>query len=211
MGKLASGTMSRVTNNIMSFYYAKDPNISIGKLNYKMRMRNPIQEAIKWYREKDKVLRDISPMHNLFSKKIEKEINTYSGAGKNMLITVMISKASGLKVSGPPRKIAPYIYYQFYNFDDHFSDVTYGENPTFSVVDKFNVIYDSTFHDYLENQYLEILVLDNSNALEVQVNQNNKERREVMLKIDLLPMTNDPFCVDITKFSRKRISLRKRL
>jgi len=181
-GKITTGTISRVTQNVMSIFYAKDPNISIGKIHYKMRMRQPILEAIKWYREKDKVLREISPMHDLFSKKIEKELNNYGGGdGKTMLVTVMISKAANLKVSGPPRKISPYIYYQFYKFDDHYSETTYGENPTFSLVDKYNVIYDATFHDYIENQFLELVVLDDSNALEVQISPDNKNQGSVNL------------------------------
>lgn len=203
-GKLTQGTVSRVTQNVVSIFYDKDQNISIGKIHYKMRMRHPILEAIKWYREKDKVLREISPMHDLFSKKIEKEMKNYGGGdGKTMLVTIMISKAVNLKVSGPPRKISPYIYYQFYKFEDHYSETTYGENPTFSLVDKYNVIYDSTFHEYIENQYLELVILDDSNALEVQINPDTKNTGSV----NLINNKDEDDLIGITRINLKDLSI----
>ncbi len=197
--KMATGMISRVVHGAMSIFYDKDPNISIGKIHYKMRMRNPILETIKFYREKDKVLREISPMHDLFSKKVEKEIAQLGGEGKNMLVTIMISKAANLKVSGPLRKIAPYLYYQFYKFDDHYSDSTYGENPTFGLVDKYNVIYDNTFHTYIENQYLEILVLDDSNALEVQVSADANN----MGSVNLIDNKDEDDLIGVVKINLK--------
>lgn len=178
-----NNNLTRVINNVTTIYYGKDPTLKIGTLHYKMRMRQPILEVIKWYREKNQMLREISPIHDVTMKRVEKEIiylNTYT-KGKIMSITILITKCENLKISGPPRKIMPYLYYQFYKFDDHYSKSIPGIDPLFQDIEKYDVVYDKTFHDYIEKEYLEIMLLDDSRALEVEMKQDENKNNLVSL------------------------------
>jgi hypothetical protein len=174
---LHGGMLSRVVNNVCTVYYARDASIMIGSIHYKMRMRKPILELIKWHKEKNQIIREISPIHDIMMKQVEKDlmaVNNYT-KGKVMGITVLLTKALGLKLAGPPRKLMPYIYYQFYKFDEHFTKTAFGTDPLFQDVKKYEVVYDNAFHEYVMYQNLEILVMDDSRQLEVEMknNQNN--------------------------------------
>lgn len=175
--------LTRVINNVCTIYYAKDPTLKIGTIHYKMRMRQPILEVIKWYREKNQMLRQISPLHDVTMKRVENEIVNLKdyAQGKVMAVTILITKCINLKISGPPRKIMPYIYYQFYKFDDHYSKTMNGTDPLFQDVEKFDVVYDKTFHDYIEKESLEIMILDDSRALEVEMRQDENKNHLVNL------------------------------
>ena len=41
-----------VINMILYIVSIKDPQVRIGQFKYKMRMRKPMNEALRWYREK---------------------------------------------------------------------------------------------------------------------------------------------------------------
>lgn len=174
---------SRVVNNVCSIYYAKDTSLLVGTIHYKMRMRNPLLETVKWYKERNQLIRDISPVHDVTMKKVEKELLTLDkfSKGKVMAVTILITKAINIKVSGSPRKIMPYIYYQFYKFDEHFTKTTFGNDPLFQDVEKFDVVYDSNFHDYVNKESIQFIILDDSRALEVQMQQDENKTNSVNL------------------------------
>jgi len=183
-GAINLSNLTRVINNVSSIYYARDQTLKIGTIHYKMRMRQPILEVIKWYREKNQMLREISPIHDVTMKRVEKEIanlDNFYTKGKIMSVTILITKCINLKISGPPRKIMPYIYYQFYKFDDHYSKTMNGPDPLYQDVQKFDVVYDKTFHNYIEKENLEIMILDDSRALEVEMRQDENKNNLVNL------------------------------
>ncbi len=179
----ALNNLTRVINSVCTIYYARDPTLKIGTIHYKMRMRQPILEVIKWYREKNQMLREISPIHDINMKRIERDIVDLAqhANGKIMDVSILVTKAQNLKITGPPRKIMPYLYYQFYKFDDHYSKTLLGVDPLFQDIQKFNVVYDKTFHDYIEREYLEIMVLDDERALEVEMRQDENKNNLVNL------------------------------
>ena len=116
-------------------------------------------------------------------KKVEKELismNNYS-KGKVMSVTILITKAIGLKVTGAPRKISPYVYYQFFKFDDHFTDTMVGNDPLLQDVMKYDVVYDNSFHDYIEKEAIQFYVLDNSRPLQVEMTNGENKTNSVNL------------------------------
>jgi hypothetical protein len=185
LDKLTSNnsSLTRVVNNVCTIKYVRDQSIMIGHVHYKMRIRKPILEIIKWFKDKNQIIREISPVQDVMMKKVEKELmnlGNYS-KGKVMSVSVLLTKAIHLKTTGPPRKIMPYAYYQFYKFDAHFTKTGFGNDPLFSDVQKFDVVYDNMFHEYVNNGCLEIIILDDSRALEVQMKQENATTNTVNL------------------------------
>lgn len=175
--------LTRVIKNVCSLYYSKDNNLLIGSVHYKMRMRSPLLETIKWYRERNIMIREMSPVHDVMMKKVEKELiqtNNFT-KGKIMSVTILISKGVNLKLSGAPRKMMPYVYYQFFKFDEHFTKTAYGPDALFQDVQKYDVVYDTSFHDYIEKDFIEFMVLDDSRALEVEMKRDENKTNSVNL------------------------------
>jgi len=168
---------SRVINNVCQIFYVKDDKMVVGNLHYKMRMRQPLTEIIKWYREKEQMIKELSPVEEVLSKKVEKDFALHqigTSQGKTMQVTILISKGMNLKLSGPPRGINPYVFYQFYKYDEHYTVTANSTDPLFDDVERYDVVYDTQFHEYIENSSLEFFVLDNSRSLEVKFDKSSK-------------------------------------
>ena len=168
-------TNSRVINNVCSIYYINDNSLKVASIHYKMRMRSPLSEILKWYYEQNKYIRNVSPVQNVALQESEATITKYKNfGGKVYEIKILITKANGLSVSGPPRRIMPYFYYKFYKENERYSKVSQGNNPEFQDVASFTAIYDVALHDYLEKEMLNVYLFDSSKPIEVDV--SNKEQ-----------------------------------
>ena len=63
----------------------------------------------------------------------------------------------------------PYFYYKFYDEFEKFSAIQEGLNPQFQDVSSFTVIFNSQFHEYIENESLHVYLFDSANPIEVDV------------------------------------------
>ena len=168
-------TNTRVINSICSLYFIEDQNLKIGSIHYKLRMRKPISEVLKNYRESNKFIREINPVQDLKYKNAEKIMEEYKNfGGKVYNVKVLITKANGLIVSGPPRRISPFFYYTFYKDQERYSNISSGNDPQFQDVATFTQIYDKAFHEYIENETLNVYIFDSMNPIEVDI--SNKEQ-----------------------------------
>ena len=168
-------TNSRVINNVCSIYYIQEPSLKIASIHYKMRMRSPISEVLKWYHEQNKYIREINPVQNVLVENATKTMTTYSPVGGKVYeVKILITKAVDLIVSGPPRKILPYFYYKFYKEYERYSSVAQGNSPQFEDVSSFTVLYDPSLHDYIEKDNLNVYLFDSSDPIEVDI--SNKDQ-----------------------------------
>jgi len=102
----------------------------VGRLLYKMRMRKPLDEAVKWFNQSKQLSHQRNP---LYSSK---------GAMKFKNITIKVEHASNLKhthdvYSG--QTMRPYFSYCFYSFPDVYSATLDGKNPNFGSVKHYEV------------------------------------------------------------------------
>ena len=180
---------SNIVNNICNLYYKEDTTILIGHISYKMRLRKSIIDTIKFYNEKMNLINNISNNQNLINKKAENNINYINynskNSGKAIQVTIMITQLCNLVVSGPPHEILPYIWYQFYKNEEHFSKTLSGNNPMVEDSKVYNVIYDNEFDDYIQNGQISFMILDDNRALEVKIKENNTDRNK-NLGVDLV-------------------------
>lgn len=87
-----------------------------------MRMRKPISEAMRFYREKNEIA-------NMTAQGKLQDVDIKS---RKKLITIQIVGAKDIKVKySGISKIAPFFYYQFYTFDERYSSTSTGDNPIF--------------------------------------------------------------------------------
>lgn len=160
--KLTPGSKSSVINSSGYVVSEKDPSRKIGMIWFKLWMRKTLSEALKWYKEK------IS-LDAINSEKIVSNMQTTTtGAAsatanlKNVVITVLDCKGLVSKLSKNP---IPFFYYQFFNFDEHYSQTLNGANPIFNDEMTYEVkTNDPQFKDYLQTG-LEIYVFDDNAPL----------------------------------------------
>lgn len=123
-------------------------------------MRKTLSEALKWYKEK-------SQLEAINSEKIvenmqSKGTTTATQNLKNVTITVLDCKGLVSKLSKNP---IPFFYYQFYNFDEHYSQTLNGSNPIFNDEMTYEVkVTDPSFKDFLQTGF-EIYIFDDNAPL----------------------------------------------
>ena len=162
---------TRVINSIASLYYISDPNLKIASIHYKMRMRKPLIETLKWYQAQTQFIKEKNPVHDLLITKAEQKIKNYDYlGGKYYDVKILINKAVGIVINNPGRKITPYFYYKFYNNGEKYSQISSGTNPIFEDVSSFKVNYNKDFVNYVEKENLNIYIFDSMNPIEIDIN-----------------------------------------
>ena len=171
----SSQSSTRVINSVVSLYYISDPNLKIASIHYKMRMRKPLLETLKWYNAQNQFIRENNPVHDLLITKAEQNIKKYEYlGGKFYEVKILINKAVGILVNNPRAKIRPYFYYKFYNNGEKYSQISSGNNPIFEDVSSFRVSYNKDFINYIEKENLSVYIFDSMNPIEIDINDPNQ-------------------------------------
>ena len=164
---------SRVISSQVDIFYDKDDKLKIATLYYKMRMRKPLSEAIKWYHEKEQFEDKKDIEREILKSKVEQNINEYKSlGGRAYQVKILVTKAIDLIINGPARRIAPYFYYKFYKKGEHYSEVSEGNNPQFEDVATFNEIVNEDFLEYIQKNSLNIYIFDSMNNIELDVTED---------------------------------------
>ena len=171
----SSQSSTRVINSIVSLYFISDPNLKVASIHYKMRMRKPLIETLKWYNAQSQFIRENNPVHDLLITKAEENIRNYDNlGGKFYEVKILINKAVNIIVNNPRAKIRPYFYYKFYNNGEKYSQISSGNNPIFEDVSSFKVNYNKDLINYLEKENLSIYIFDSMNPIEIDINDPNQ-------------------------------------
>lgn len=146
------GMKSPIITGLININSSANPSLRIGMIKYKMRMRKSLNEALRWFREKH----DLNTA--MRSKKVTQQyLNT-------KIIAIQIVRCTDLhsKNAKHPDKIQPFIYYNFYKFDEYYSKSSSGPNPEFNDIKTYSTEIDEKFKNYTEEKTFEIHVLDDS-------------------------------------------------
>ena len=135
------------------------PDIGIGVIKYKLRMRHPISEAIRWFKEKHDLLRSDNLMRESKAK--------FDQISKRRIINILIKNCEGISSQASKKKaLSVFVYYQFYTCQDHYSKSSSGNNPIFEDSHSYEIIFNNAFLSYIESTQLEMLIFDESTSLE---------------------------------------------
>jgi len=100
---------------------SQNSDASLGTLRIKMRMRKPIQDAMRFHRD----MTDVKNTTRAATGKVD--------PSAKQLVTIQVAQCKNLSVPyGDASKIAPFFYYQFFTFDERYSQTSAGPNPNFS-------------------------------------------------------------------------------
>ncbi|KAI9206067.1 uncharacterized protein BJ171DRAFT_498571 [Polychytrium aggregatum] len=142
-------------------YYADivssvDNKTILGKLEYSLRARIPMVDAIRAFKERIVAL-NLTTVHD----ETENSKRFMSRTNMNELL-VRIVRCTGLK--GPPnRSPAPYVTFRLYSYDDVSTEtIASTHNPLFNFVRLFPMPMNLDVHNYLRSEYLDLFVLDDN-------------------------------------------------
>ena len=168
---------TRVINSEVEIYHNKNMGLKVATLYYKMRMRKPLSEVLKWYHEQNQLYEEKDQMQEALKSKAEETLNEYTNlGGKAYEVKILINKAKNLIIDGPARRISPYFYYNFYKNGERYSKVCSGNNPQFEDTASFNEIYNKELIDYLEKESLKVYIFDSMNPMEVDMASEDEVR-----------------------------------
>lgn len=151
----------KVISSMVDVMSSANTDVSIGRLKYKLRLRNTFTQAIKFYNE-----RKIAE-----GRKIEQAQN--KSKVKNLFIEII--ECDHLSRDGiNSDNLKPFCYYQFHKFDEHYTIASAGSNPRFDDTSKYEVAYTPDFVNYLDSNTLDIIILDDSAPLNQQDDTESK-------------------------------------
>lgn len=170
------------TTEIMS---ASDPNVVIGKIKYKMRLRNAFHQAIKFYHERK-------------AAEVRQDKRETLKA-KYKCLSLEIIECKDLFCRGTdPTMVKPFCYYQFYTFDEHCTIVSSGSNPRFDDIQNYKVAFKSELIEYLDKNELEVTILDDAAPLSDAEEKKVKDEDRDVIGMAKIPLKMIPFSRDLS-------------
>lgn len=139
---------SMTVNSMVDVMSYQNEDIRIGQIKFKMRMRKKIDIALKWFQENNAIKGRDRDGEEKTSKRV---------------VNVSIVECRDLvSKQGDPSQIAPFCYYQFYTFDDHYSSTSAGSNPRFDDMQTYQVEMNDKFKSFASRETLDIHVFDDN-------------------------------------------------
>lgn len=148
-----TGVVEAMSTYISNF----DGKTSVGTQNYKMRMRYPLSEAMRWYREKEEIVELANPKQFALDT-----IYSYSGPTKSRVLTISVFRCMGLKGQVYPGNLRPFIYFQFFTEPESYSNLAVGPDPVYDSTFTYNLTTTPDLKKYLDTESLEIIVFDDN-------------------------------------------------
>lgn len=143
---------------------ANNEEIRIGKIFYRMRPRKPLDEAIKWYKQKQLVKNEKTVDFTKSNK--NKTVASEEIVNKKQVVEIEVRSASNLRISGSSNPYAqnmmkPFFTYDFFQFSAD-SAVVLGTDPAFNDKRRFEVEVTPEFLNYMEKTVFKIDFIDES-------------------------------------------------
>ncbi|XP_053497206.1 protein fantom isoform X3 [Ictalurus furcatus] len=133
-----------------------------GTLDYWLRLRVPMEQAIRLYKERDKALGYLSSSGKDQSQASTSHLSSFSSKDGNLNdLYITIRRCSKLKSRGPHIQPNPYVIYKLYDFPDHDTPIIPSTNePQFEDHMTFPMSMNSDLDAYLKAETLTLYVFD---------------------------------------------------
>ncbi|XP_036431858.1 protein fantom isoform X2 [Colossoma macropomum] len=135
---------------------------AFGTLDYWLRLRVPIEQAIRLYKERAKALGFLSSSLRDQSQASTAPVPSTSFKDGNLNeLNVIIRCCSNLKPRGPHTQPSPYVIYKLYDFPDHDTPIiTSTSEPQFEDHMTFPIMMNADLDVYLRAEALTLYVFD---------------------------------------------------
>jgi hypothetical protein len=178
-------TTKKVVSSTTEIMSASSPDVVIGRIKYKMRLRHDFHQAIKFYHERK----------SASMRQDKREI----AKAKSKCLSLEIIECKDLFCRGTdPTMLKPFCYYQFYTFDEHYTIVSSGSNPRFDDIQNYKVAFKSEFIEYLDKNELEVTVLDDAAPLSDNEEKKVKDEDRDVIGVARIPLRLLAFSKDLS-------------
>lgn len=169
-----------VIEGVCSLQRTGEIQATVGVCKYKLRMRHPLSEALRWYREKEEIVSVGHPLAYLLDKVTKMEERTEV---KKRTLEVRVERCASLTPSagpGLPTQPAVFVSYQFPGVEPILTSTKAGLDPVFSETRSIELPISSDFQRFLDMGSLEVLVFDD----------NIPTKGEDLLGVAKVPLSN---------------------
>ena len=153
-----------VIEGVCSLQRPEEPLSTIGVCKYKLRMRHPLSEALRWYREKEEIVSVGHPLAYLLDKVRKTEERE---EGRKRTLQVRVERCTSLSVQGTATP-AVFVSYQFPGQEPVLTSTKSGLDPVFSETNLLELPLTSDLQRFLDMGSLEVLVFDDNVATKGQ-------------------------------------------
>ena len=151
-----ANTRTTVVESAASFVSYFDNKSSLGIFRYKLRMRYPLKEALRWYREKQEVVELTHPQQYALQTVYSQE------TPKQRTLVVNVFRCIGLTGPVYPGHMRPFVFFQFFDFEESYTRGAVGADPVYDESFKFEVSLSDEVKRYLDKEALEFIVFDDN-------------------------------------------------
>jgi len=149
-----------VIEGMCSLQRAGEAIATVGVCKYKLRMRHPLSEALRWYREREEIVSVGHPLTYLLDKVTRLEERSEV---KKRALEVRVERCASLTPSpGLPTQPAVFVSYQFPGVEPVYTATKAGLDPVFSETRTIELPLSSDFQRFLDMGSLEVLVFDDN-------------------------------------------------
>ncbi|KAM9302046.1 protein fantom [Gastrophryne carolinensis] len=153
-----------------------------GSVEYWVKLKVPMEQAIRLYRERAKALGYISsnlrdPLQNYPSTGIGKSEDNLNE------LFIVVNSCSSLQLETSTQQPSPYVAYTFFHFPDHYSHtIPSSNNPHFEYLKSFPVSMNAELDRYLKSESLAFYVFDDKETSDTYIGK---------AKVPLIPLAHD--------------------
>lgn len=146
-----------VIESASTFVSAFDGRTSVGVQTFKLRMRYPLSEAVRWFKEKQEIVELSNPKQFALETVYAAEPSL-----KERSLIVTVFRCIGLSGTVYPGNLRPFVFYQFFTDPETLTKSGVGPDPVFDETNIFNIKQGAELKRYLDNQTLEFIVFDDN-------------------------------------------------
>jgi Ca2+-binding EF-hand superfamily protein len=152
-----ANTRTSMIESAVTLLNVKDNRTSMGVLRYKLRMRYPLSEALRWYKEKQDIVEIVHPKIHALDTSFQP---TKPSLRRTLVVTIF--RCSGLGGRGYPGDMRPFVYFQLFGDKEASTKVNIGPDPVWDDSHVFELEVTPELQKYLDKENLEFIVFDDN-------------------------------------------------
>lgn len=148
---------SGVIDSAITLVSAVDGRTALGVLRFKMRMRMPISEALRWFHERRDIVEVGLPQLKALDTFYDSEPTS-----QQRILMVTVFRCTGLLAPMYSATMAPFVYFQFFTHEEVITRTAIGIDPVYDESHLIEITMNANLKRYLDNEALEFIVFDDN-------------------------------------------------
>ncbi|CAG9333007.1 unnamed protein product [Blepharisma stoltei] len=146
-----------IIESACTFVSAFDGRTSVGVQTFKLRMRHPLSEALRWFKEKQEIVELSNPKQYALETVYAADPNL-----KERSLMVTVFRCIGLTGTVYPGNLRPFVFYQFFTEPEYMTKSAVGPDPVYDETSTIKIKVGPDLKKYLDSQTVEFIVFDDN-------------------------------------------------